>query len=361
MLNLRRRDKTIIVIGIIVLLLIVLRLMLPWIVTRYVNRVIDELPNYSGSITDVDIALYRGAYQIQGLELNKVEGKVPVPLISAEAIDLSIEWGALFHGRLVGEVTFIKPQLNFVASKKDGSADSSQYGDDVDWTEPIRALMPFEINVVKVEEGEVHFRDFTTDPQVDVYLKNVNGSLTNLTNATDLKKDLPSHLELNANILKNGKLKVNGDLNILRAIPDMIINTSVENVKLPELNDLSRAYAALDFEKGDINLYSEFKINDGIISGYLKPLMTNIDVIDLREDIKNPLKLIWESVAGLVLEIFENQPRDQVATKVPLEGDLNSPNIGVWNTVINIFKNAFIQAFRPGIDHDLKFGGQKKD
>ena len=48
--------------------------MLPSIVKNYVNKELNDLPGYSGSVEDIDIHLLRGAYAIDGLVLKK---KIP--------------------------------------------------------------------------------------------------------------------------------------------------------------------------------------------------------------------------------------------------------------------------------------------
>ncbi|HKU44662.1 MAG TPA: hypothetical protein VJR89_41165, partial [Polyangiales bacterium] len=74
---------------VVVVLLVGARLALPYVVLRYVNKTLDELPGYSGSVADIDISLWRGAYQIKGLRVVKTGGHVPVPFVSAWLIDLS--------------------------------------------------------------------------------------------------------------------------------------------------------------------------------------------------------------------------------------------------------------------------------
>ena len=55
--------------------------MLPYFVTRYVNKVLADIDGYEGSISDVDIHLIRGAYSIHDLKLFKVNGHEKVPFI----------------------------------------------------------------------------------------------------------------------------------------------------------------------------------------------------------------------------------------------------------------------------------------
>ena len=58
----------------IIVLLIVARLLLPYFVKNYVNKTLANIPGYYGQVEDIDIALWRGAYVIHGLYLNKLDG-----------------------------------------------------------------------------------------------------------------------------------------------------------------------------------------------------------------------------------------------------------------------------------------------
>ena len=70
-------------------LLIAARLAMPSFARWYVNRTIDRNPLYDGRIGDVHIHLYRGAYSIDDIRLNKVTGNLPVPLFAAKRLDIA--------------------------------------------------------------------------------------------------------------------------------------------------------------------------------------------------------------------------------------------------------------------------------
>src|SRR5690349_7124952 len=134
----KKISKKYIIIGSILALLIIGRLLLPYFVTRFVNKTLADIPGYTGSISDVDISLWRGAYVIYDLKLLKIEGNEKIPFIDIPASDLSVEWSALFKGSVVGEVIFENPKLNFIGGdKKNAQGETTnQTGEDVDWTEP---------------------------------------------------------------------------------------------------------------------------------------------------------------------------------------------------------------------------------
>jgi len=124
------------------------------------------------------------------------------------------------------------------------------------------------------------------------------------------------------------------------------------------------AYANVDVREGSFNLYSEVTIDSGVVAGYVKPIAVGVKVVGQNKDKEKPLNHLWQSFVGLVKEVFENQKEPQFATKVPLEGNLNiNRETGVWPSVWNIFRNAFVKAFERTTDKSVEFvvKGRKKE
>lgn len=339
--------------GSLLIVLIAARLSLSYFVTRYVNGVLAEIPGYYGSIYDVDIRLYRGAYTVDSLKLFKLDGNKRVPFVDIPVSDLSVEWGALLDGEIVGEAVFRDPVLNFIGGNKSDTS-QNQTGDDVDWTEPLKRLTPFKINRLEVTNGTITFHDFTTKPKVNISLEKLDLLCTNLNNATDQSERLPSTVTLSGTSIGGGQLKLDMEINVLKEIPDLDMDMRFENVDMKALNDFFRAYARVDVSSGTFNLYAEMAVNEGIVTGYVKPIAQNVKLIDLKDD-SNPVNLLWETVVATVKNIFKNQPENQLATRVPLVGDLNDPDPAIWPTIWNIFNNAFVKAFEHSTDNSVRF------
>jgi hypothetical protein len=358
----KKIKKKYIILGSILVILIIGRLMLPYFVTRFVNKVLADIPGYAGSIDDVDISLLRGAYVIHELKLFKIEGDKRVPFIDIPATDLSIEWSALFKGSIVGEVIFENPKLNFIGGdKKNAQGETTnQSGEDVDWTVPLKKLMPLQINRMEIVRGNVVFYDFTTKPEVNVYLNDLNMMATNLNNADKQEAKLPSKVIASASSIGNGKLSIDMNINVLKQIPDLDMDMKFENISMPALNEFFQAYSKVDIEKGAFNLYSEMIVDNGVLDGYVKPLATDVKVVNWQNDKEKPLNLAWQSVVGFFVEVFENQRKDQFATKVPLTGDFNNVKTEFWPTLWNIFRNGFIKAFERNTDNTIKFTGKEE-
>jgi hypothetical protein len=331
-----------------VALLIAARLYLNVWLLGYVNDILNRINGYEGSVESIDIDLYRGAYRAHHLQLFKKEGRIPVPFIDIKTVDLSVEWSALLHGRIVSDAELDQPVINFAVNK---SGTAEQTGAGVDWSKPIKDLMPIDINLVTFKNGKLTYQDFSTKPQVNIYIHHMSGEAQNLRNVVDANEALPSSLLVKGDSIGGGNLEIKGKMNILKPVPDMDLKTKLEHVHLPALSDYSNAYAAVDIKDGNLNVYSEFILKDNRVSGYVKPLATHVSLIDLSKK-TNPIKLAWEAVVAVVVEIFTNHPKDQFATKIPLEGNLDNIDTDSWSAVAGIIRNAFIRAFKNGLDND---------
>jgi hypothetical protein len=150
--------------------------------------------------------------------------------------------------------------------------------------------------------------------------------------------------------------------NLLQEIPDFDMDAQLTNVDLTSINDFIKAYGKFDVERGSMALYSELKLKDGQLDGYVKPFFENVKVLNWEKDKEEDgiFRAAWEAVAGLFTEVAENQPRDQIATKVPIEGNIKQPDTDATTTFLNILRHAFIKAFNKGIEAEAIAGGEEE-
>ncbi len=336
----------------IVLVLLIARILLPYFLEKYVNKTLNNIPGYTGHVEDIDVALYRGAYVIQGLVLQKENAATTTPLLDFPKNDISIEWKSLLDGRIVSEIEMYDPEFNYIfETQKKDSPEGKPNTDD--WTRALKDLVPIQINHLRVHNGTTNFVQLSADPKIDMFFKNIELQATNLSNVVNQEKTLPSNLNATAISMGNGNVSLKGNLNLLKEIPDMDINFSLEKADVTALNNLTKKYAGVDFEKGTFELYTEFAIADGYLKGYIKPMFINTTLLG-KED-HGFFEKLWEGFVGVLKFVFKNQGTDTLATKAPLEGDLNQVESEMIPTVFNIFKNAWIKAFSEDVDKNINF------
>ena len=336
-------------------LLVVARLLLPYFVLRYVNKTLADMGDYTGHVEDIDIALLRGAYQIDNLTIKKVNGTVKEPFVSIPRSDLSVEWKSLFKGKLVGEVECYEPELNFSFSDNESTR---QTGEGADWTQVVKDLLPIQINRFAVINGRVELLKLFTSADAGLSLEKVNGELRNIRNVEEKSGKLPSPVWLTGDVPGyGGTMRFNANMYLLKEIPDFNYDLKFTDLQLAKLNPIVREYANVDFEKGTMSLFSEMAMNDGRLNGYLKPLTKDMTIFRLKEpgEKRTVGRFFTELLAEAGSEVLENQKRDQVATRVPLTGSIENIDTPMWPTLFGVLRNAYVQAFESKFDNDITF------
>lgn len=341
---------------IIITILVVVRLLLPFAVKKYVNGVLADIPGYYGQVSDIDISLLRGAYVIDNLYLDKIDAGSKVPFIRLEETDISIEWKSLFKGRVVSEIIMNRPQFIYVF--EDQQQDETEDPDLEDWTKALTDLVPIAINNLKIIDGKAAFVQLTADPNIDLNLNQINLNATNLRNVVRNNSELPSELNGTAVSIGQGRVTLNGKMDLVKQIPDMDMSFALEDADVKSLNDFTNYYAGVDFAEGHFSMFSEIAIADGFLTGYVKPLLKDSKLISATQD--GFLNTLWEGFVGFFKFVLKNKGNNTLATKIPLSGDLNAVETKVWPSVLNVFKNGWIEAFKGVIDNDVTYEDAEK-
>ena len=295
---------------------------------------------------------------IKGLFLKKKTDPAKYPFLVIQRADLSIQWAALFHGRLVGEVILDQRVMHILASEelnKEPSKDS--------WVKTMKALMPMTINRLQVNAGKFAYLDLNKKPMTDLHIDQMQLTALNLANVEKKGKSLPSHVSLTGTSIGGGRLKADMDVNALKEIPDMAMGLSLTGTNLLSLNAFFEGNAKMDVERGNIDIFSKFTLKDGQMDGYVKPFIKNLKVLDVKKDIKKKggiLRVAKKAIVGLFAKVVTNPKTKKIATVIPIHGNVKDPKTSGWTTFVGILKNAFIQAFHESLTNELKFHESEK-
>lgn len=334
----------------LVVLLIAFRIYLPTLVKNYVNKVLADIPGYYGQVDDINISLFRGAYVIKGMYLNKVNATSEIPFLKFPNSDISIEWKSLFQGKIVSEIIMDSPEVIYVF--EDQQTETEEVTKAEDWTDALTDLVPIDINHFEIHKGKLAFVQLSAEPNIDLNINQLELTADNLRNVKSKELSLPSTIKASGKSIGNGDLSIEGNINLIKEIPDMDVALSLENINATALNDATQHYASIDFKEGNLGLFSEIAIADGHLKGYMKPLLEDAKLIDKDDSF---LSVLWEGFVGFFKFVLKNHGTNTVATKIPIEGDLNDVDTAVWPTILNIFENAWIEAFKSVIDNDIQF------
>ena len=346
----RRRDKWLIAVVVVIVLLVAIRAAMPTVIRDYVNDQLQALEQYNGQVEDVDLALLRGAYGIDNIRIVKTGGKQPVPFFAADRIDLSVEWRSLLRGSLVAEGVFHSPNINFVQGE---TKEQSQTGEGVDWGDRLGEMFPFRFNTITVHNGTITFLAPGIRTADAMKATNVEGQVTNITNVADKGKETFADFHTTAQVLDGGSAEISGSVNPMDSQPTFDVNLQVRTVKLPQVNPWLRQYIKADAEAGDFELYMEIAAADGKFQGYAKPVLQNVNIYSSEEPEENPLKRIWEGLVEFAANVLENDEKEQVAARIPFTGTIDNPETSILETIVSVLRNAFVSAFARSLEGSI--------
>ncbi|NMH60765.1 DUF748 domain-containing protein [Alteromonas ponticola] len=348
---------------IFLMVIVILRLALPYAVEWYVNRLLSEPEGFAGNATpqeftgrvgDVDIMLWRGAYSFEDVVLVKRNGKVKEPFIKAKEIEFSLIWSKLLNGAAVGSIDLYRPELNFVDSK---DQTKTQSGKDEKWLVIADQLFPLKIDELRIHQGSIGFHNTDVDPEVHISLHDIDLTARNLVNSKDLSRDLVARVQAKGQTADAGTLEFNASLNPETQKPTFDLDVEAKGVALVNFKNFLDTYAPFDLEAGSLDLALELASDDGKISGYAKPILHNVTVFswkgDIEEDGDGFFEGLTELFSAFISEIFENQSEDQIATRIPIEGSIDEPETAIFPAVLGILKNAFIQALQGDLENSV--------
>jgi hypothetical protein len=334
----------------LILALIAVRLALPSVVKSYVNRHLADMDEYTGHVTDVDLGILRGAYTIHGLEVVKRDSTESAPFAVMDHMDISLQWSALLHGELVGEIVMQRPRLNMVQAESDRD---TQLGTGVNWPAEVRKFFPFRFNRVEVRDGTATFRAPGIDTDESLTVQKLAVVLRDLTNVEERRTREFASLQADGRVMGNAPIALTGQFDPNASKPVFDLNLSLERAELVNVNPWLRRFLNVDAQRGTFSMYSELAASDGRFEGYVKPILVDPDIFDVKEPASGPFQRAWEALVGIGTKLLKNPDENQVATEIPLSGELEDPSADLVSTVVNLFRNAFVYAFSHSLDRTV--------
>jgi type II secretory pathway pseudopilin PulG len=344
-----------IIIIVIILLLVAVRLALPSIAKKQINKTINGIEGYHGHVDEVRLALIAGQFWVNDIKIfEETAVDSTIPMINLPALWFSIEWRSLFRGRIVASIEIDSLTLNLIKAKE---AQKDQVMENrISFAEKVMEMNPITINTIKITNTNILYRNPNVTPEINIGLTSFDMQAYNLGNVIDKNDSLPARYNMNATFMNTGQLFSEGRMNVLKEIPDFDIDFQLEEAEVKEIEEYTDHHANLEIESGLLYLYLELLAVDGAVEGYVKPLLEGVQIEE--KDDSGALQKVYESVVQGVVNIFENPEKEQIGVRVEIEGSLNDPDVNVWETISSLLINAFVEAYNRELERIIGLSGK---
>ncbi|MFZ1886860.1 MAG: DUF748 domain-containing protein [Candidatus Binataceae bacterium] len=214
--------------------------------------------------------------------------------------------------------------------------------------------MDLEVEEFDIGRSSLAYIDETKNPNYKIFVSNLNAKATSISNRNQRQ---PAHFDLKGNLMGTGATAISGDFRPATS-PDFDLDARAEQVNLVSLNDVLRAYENIGVASGMFSVYAQMGVREGEIHGYVKPLFSNLQVYSWEKDKRKPLTTqAYKLLLGGAAHLFKNRSTGNVATEIQLSGKVDQPNVSTWQAIVELLRNAFVQAITPGFDREMQRSG----
>ena len=221
---------------------------------------------------------------------------------------------------------------------------------DQDRTAPATPSWDLQLDRFQLTNSELGYVDKAQTPDYRVFVSQTSGEVVGFSKT---KSGGTGKAEFRGRFMGNGPATATANFRGGGEEPDFDLRVAIEGTDMTTMNDLFRAHGKFDVFKGTFSLYSEVRVKKGFISGYVKPLFTDVEVYDSRQDAgKSIFKKVYEGAVDAVTKLLENK-RDDVATEVQLSGPVGGKNSSVLQVIGKLIENGFFNAILPGFDRQI--------
>jgi hypothetical protein len=206
------------------------------------------------------------------------------------------------------------------------------------------------IDRLDITRSTLGFVNRAATPEYRLALTDTNLTVENLGNQG---REGPAMIRLRGRFMGTGDTAVTMTLRPRTGGGDMDLTARIDEADMARMNGFVRAHGGIDVAAGKLSVYSELRVRDGAVTGYVKPLFRDVSVGvgDGEEtEAKSFGRRLYERAVGAAMNILKNQSRGEVATVATISGRLDQPQFSKWEIIGRLLQNAFIKAILPGFD-----------
>jgi hypothetical protein len=202
------------------------------------------------------------------------------------------------------------------------------------------------IDRFRISHSEVGFVNQATDPHYRLFMTDFDLEMDNLSNQFT---EGVAKFQASGIFMGSGRTAVRGGFRPDGKGADFDVHLEMKDAQLTSLDNLLQAYAGFDVARGRFSLFTEIKVKNQEITGYIKPLISDLKVYGNHKDHhKSYLRQGWEHVVDGLAYLLKNRDRREVATVAHLSGRVNDPKADNLRVALGLVGNGFFQAILPG-------------
>lgn len=359
--NLARAGR---VAGIALVVLFVLLIVLPVSLPAFViDKINEKLATSSetvlAQIEGLDFTVIRSSYRIQGLTVkSKVIPRAP-GFLRLETARISLAWRELFRGAIRADVDINGLDVAFgheMYSLQNANSTAQKSSDAKDI---LSHLVPIDVDLVNLQRSRIRY-EYARDKKIYNLFTELQGQVSHISSRVD-RGDLPSLISLRGNFFDNASATVTGRM-LPQAKPLALeLQIKIQKFDVTKSNPFLYDLVPFTFAKGELTAFSELKLEQNEVHGYVKPFFRNIQIISSGEKFKDLKQLGLEIVAGVSNVLLKNRgSSNSTSAQIQFDKTGDRWNILLLKTFTSAVKHGYIEPLKEDFDNTVHIKGLEK-
>ncbi|HVZ74986.1 MAG TPA: DUF748 domain-containing protein [Polyangia bacterium] len=334
--------RTLIAAAVLAAVVVAVRLALDPIATSATRRGLARLQGMHGDFERVHVTVFSPGYTITRLALTPTGSKEPI--FFAESAHVGLDLGALLHRRLIARARLVEPKFTII---QPAHAPPKGTPAPPDLSAQLSQITPLQIARVEIVRGEILFRDDALPNHPELWVHHLALAAENLATRERLAGARPTTVSAAGVLGDSGKLSVFASADAFASPLEMAGRLELEDLRVAELYAFLEPKTKLQAPHGTLDVFAQFTVRDGLISGGVKPVLKNVEVKPAEPGAWDHVKA-WLADTAVKLASDRVPDRNAVATTVPIKGKLTSPDVQLWPAIIGVVRNAFVEGLASG-------------
>ena len=203
----------------------------------YAERELNQrLPAYIVHIGALDLHLLSLSLDLEDVIVKQKDHPDP-PIAAVSSLHGSLQWSALFSGRLVTDQSIKHPVIHFTRPQAVKELEASPERKQ-SWQELLFGMKEIQVNEIRITDGDVTYRENATSKPLHVTGLNVKAE--NIRNVRSKPHQYPSDIHVEAVVFERGRMQLDGHADFF-AEPTMALNAdlTLTDISLADLLPLT--------------------------------------------------------------------------------------------------------------------------
>ncbi len=204
----------------------------------------------------------------------------------------------------------------------------------------VKDSFPVTIGRISLDNGRLHFADFSLITKFDTDIHELNGSITNVSSSLGTR----SKVSLGGRVDQYGTSRIEGEINFFAPKKFTDISFIFENLEMTNLAPYSAKFAGRKIDSGRLSLDLEYSIEDSRLQSHNAFV---IEALVLGEKVESPDAV--DLPLDLAIALLKDS-RGIIDIRLPITGSLEDPEFSysqlLWQAATNLLGKIITSPFR---------------